>query len=88
MKDDYKLKLLSKRLSSGRCQIKFVVSSDACERMYGYLLAESGSTLKDVVTRIEEKVRQRVDGDKGYHRHLYNLAERNVKNDNILIFDN
>ncbi len=88
MKDDYKLKLLSKRLRSGKCQIKFVVSSDTEKGMYGYLLTESGTTLKDVVNRIERKVRERVSGDRSYHNHLYNLAERQAIKDNILIFEN
>lgn len=88
MRDDYKLKLLSKRLQSGKCQIKFVVSSDTTEKMYGYLLTESGTTLKDVVAKIERKVRQRVSGDRYYHHHLYNLADRPSLRDNIVIFDN
>lgn len=88
MNNYYKLKLLSKRLQSGRCQIKFVVSDDAKEKMYGYLLTESGATLRDVVCKIEDKVRQRVNGDVYYHQHLYNLAEPSKHNDNILIFEN
>lgn len=88
MKDDYKLKLLSKRLRSGKCQIKFIVSSDMEERMYGYLLTESGTTLKDVVSKIEERVRQTVNKDRYNHRHLYNLADRPTAKDNILIFEN
>lgn len=88
MRDNYKLKLLSKKLHSGKCQIKFVVSSDCEERLYGYLLTESGTTLKDVVNRIEERVKERIDKDIYNHRHLYNLADRRSNKDSILIFEN
>lgn len=88
MRTDYKLKLLSKKLKSGKCQIKFYVSSDTRKNMYGYLLAESGTTLKEVVGKIEHKVRTIESASQHYQSHLYNLATRDVSNDHILIFNN
>lgn len=88
MKTDYKLKLLSKRLKSGKCQIKFYVSSATRKNMYGYLLAESGSTLREVVTKIEQKVRVLDSAPQYYQSHLYNLASRAEKEDSIIIYDN
>lgn len=87
MKSDYKLKLLSKRLKSGKCQIKFYVSSETRKNMYGYLLTESNTTLKEVVTRIEHKVKALENSSRINHSHLYNLATRNQMQDQILIFD-
>ncbi|MBL3658473.1 hypothetical protein [Fulvivirga sediminis] len=85
---DYKLKLYSKKLKSGKCQIKFVVSSSNQSRWHGYMLAESGSTLKEVVSSIEEEMRYIDAKDAYYHSHLYNLAEPLKRNrDSILIFN-
>lgn len=84
---DYKLSLLSKRLSSGKCQIKFVVTDDTKEELYGYMLAESRTTLREVVSKIEEEVKRMAHGDNYYHSHLYNLAEKQPK-EHLLIFKN
>lgn len=88
MERDYKLKLYSKRLKSGRCQIKFFVTSSSQPRLYGYMLAESGSTLREVVSTIEHEVRFIEEGDSYYHSHLYNLAAKHKRKDPILIFNN
>ncbi|MEQ8244821.1 hypothetical protein [Fulvivirga sp.] len=84
---DYKLSLLSKRLSSGKCQIKFVVTNDTKEELYGYMLAESRTTLREVVSKIEKEVKNMTFGDNYYHSHLYNLAEKQSK-EHLLIFKN
>ena len=88
MERDYKLKLYSKRLKSGKCQIKFEISSSTLPGMYGYLLAESGSTLREVVNTIEHEVRYIDKGGSYYHAHLYNLASKHQRRDPILIFNN
>ncbi|MEJ2005891.1 MAG: hypothetical protein P8X57_13250 [Cyclobacteriaceae bacterium] len=73
----YKLKLTSKRLKSGRCQIKFIISNKSREQeCYGYLLADSGSTLRQVVERIEQRIRNLENPELFFHEHLYNLQER------------
>lgn len=88
MKDGYKLKLYSKKLKSGKCQIKFIVSSESAKRLYGYILVESGSTLKEVVATIEDEMRFIDQRDSYYHSHLYNLANKPRRKDPILIFNN
>ena len=84
---DYKLSLLSKRLSSGKCQIKFVVTNDTREELYGYMLTESRTTLREVVSKIEKEVKSISYGDNYYHSHLYNLAQKQEK-EHLLIFKN
>ncbi len=74
--NDYKLSILSKRLQSGKCQIKFEVSKIDDKVMHGYLLSEAGATLKEVVRRIEQQVKVSMSYDRLYHSHLYNLHER------------
>lgn len=85
--NDYKLKLKSKRLKSGKCQIQFFVSSGNMQTHYGYLLAEAGTTLKEVVFRIESKVKTRV-GLISNQSHLFNLNDKSRTKENILLFNN
>lgn len=82
---NYKLSLMSKRLKSGKCQIKFSVCDLDTEVAYGYLLSEAQTTLREVVGKIEQKVRVSIDGDRLYHPHLYNLQQRKMEND-VVIF--
>lgn len=88
MQRDYKLKLYSKKLKSGRCQIKFYISSSSQPHLYGYMLADAGSTLREVVSTIEDEVRFIERRDRYYHSHLYNLAKRRERKEPILIFNN
>lgn len=88
MERDYKLKLYSKKLKSGKCQIKFVISSTSQPGLYGYMLAESGSTLREVVSAIEDEMRYIEQRDSYYHAHLYNLASKHQRKEPILIFNN
>lgn len=88
MIDGYKLKLLSKKLRSGKCQIKFSIFSNSHEFLYGYMLAESGTTLREVVKKIECQVTSLENRDLHYHKHLYNLTGPKEKKEPILIFNN
>jgi hypothetical protein len=82
----YKLKLTSKRLKSGRCQIKFTVSGKSRESCYGYLLADSGCTLRQVVELIEDRVRNLDNPEMFFHGHLYNLKERPPRSNNVILY--
>jgi hypothetical protein len=85
----YKLKLCSKKLSSGRCQIKFFVtapSTETDESYYGYMLAESGSTLREVVRQIEEEMKMIGSRECLYPHQLFNLGQRNQQRSPIYLF--
>ena len=89
MNGGYKLKLCSKKLRSGKCQIKFHVtppSSGKAPAWYGYMLAESGSTLREVVRQIEEEVRQLDRMPYSYEDKLFNLGERVTRQAPIYFF--
>jgi len=53
---DYKLKLSSKRLRSGKYQVKFYLSKPENNGFYGYLLTSGGTSVKDVVARIYDRL--------------------------------
>ncbi len=58
-----KIKLSSKRLHSGKCQVRFQVAEEGTgASWYGYALAEPKETLKEVVERIEGRFMQRLNG--------------------------
>ena len=50
--DTYKLRLSSKKLDSGKCQVKFFATVRGNKDLYGYVLVEADQTLKEVVNGI------------------------------------
>ena len=80
-----KIKLSSKRLSSGRFQVNF--SADGFRQScYGYLLAEPQSTVSEVVDKIGRHVIAMQSKSSYFQRNLYSLHLRNVHSGRILLF--
>ncbi len=80
-----KLKLTSKRLSSGRFQVNF--SAEGFQKpCYGYLLADPKSTVTDVINKISRHVRAMQSKDSYFQRNLFSLHSRNVHSGRILLF--
>ncbi len=80
-----KLRLTSKRLSSGRFQVNF--SADGFQQpCYGYLLADPTSTVTDVVDKIARHVKAMQSRDAYFQRNLFSLHSRNVHSGRILLF--
>ncbi len=86
--DDYcKLKLSSKRLTSGKCQVKFTASVDNREDYYGYVLVESNHTLKEVVLRIKDKLTT-IRNNRDFHQmHLFSIGKEKPSDMSFIIFD-
>ncbi len=86
--DQYKLRLSTKKLSSGKCQVKFYASVHNSRDLYGYVLVESDQTLRDVVVRIKEKLVTIQQTRDFHHIHLYSIGKTSQKDDmNFIIFD-
>ena len=49
---DYHIRLYSKKLPSGKCQVKFYLDTTQGSKYYGYMLAEGKETVSMVVSRI------------------------------------
>jgi hypothetical protein len=78
-----KLRLTSKRLKSGKLQVKFELTRELQGVEYGYLLTEPKTSLKDVVHKIFSNFET---GNKlGYHSHLYSIG-RARQSTEMLIF--
>ena len=81
-----KLKIDSKKLLSGKYQVRFQTENETGKVRYGYLLAEEGSTLRQVVEQIKGEIRKMKRGDFYYHAHLYSLGKAKQPSD-VFIFE-
>ena len=82
-----KLRITSKLLPSGKCQVKYSFQIEADRLLYGYLLEDKGTTLKDVVKKIEYRVKGISNPDHFFHEHLYKLESRTTQKQPVLIFN-
>ena len=82
---DYKLKLSSKRLDSGRFQINFSTEGFD-DGYYGYLLAESKTSVREVVEKISRHLQAFHQTDKYFQPNLFSLGNRKINSGRIMIF--
>ncbi len=81
-----KIRILSKKLSSGNYQVKFYVDSEEGKPYYGYLLVESGRKVSEVVTAIYERLQKYENPDAFYHGHLYSIGSSSREDPPFMIF--
>lgn len=84
--DYYKLKISSKKLSSGRYQVKFFATIREEKQLYGYVLVEADETLKSVINRIKSRLKELDYGYEYNHFHLYNVGQESQPS-NLMIFE-
>lgn len=83
----YKLKITSKKLKSGKCQVKFYATIRERQDMYGYVLVDADKTLKDVVSGIRDKLNT-INQTRDFHNlHLYSIGKTGKDDLNFIIFD-
>ena len=75
---DYKLRLSSKRMKSGKLQVKFYASIHPENRLYGYIMVEAATTLKEVVGIIETGLGSIEKSGLGLYHHLPLTAGRDA----------
>lgn len=85
--DSYQLRLSSKKLRSGKCQVKFFASVKERKDLYGYVLVDSEQTLKDVVVGIKERLCEIRYTRDFHHIHLYSIGKTRRNDLNFIIFD-
>lgn len=85
--EDYKLRLSSKKLKSGKCQVKFFAQLQNNKDMYGYVLVSSEQTLRDVVKGIKEKLNTISQTRDFYQLHLFSIGKIHKDDLNFLIFE-
>lgn len=83
--EDFKLRISSKRLNSGRFQVSFSTRLFSHE-YYGYLLAESQTPVREVVEKINRHVEAMYHPERYLQRNLYSLTHRQANSGRILVF--
>jgi hypothetical protein len=83
--EDFKLRMKSKKLGSGRYQIDFKTEG-FCDHYYGYLLVEPLTPVREIVQKIERHVEAMRCSDRYYQRNLFSLIHREANSGRILIF--
>ena len=84
--DEYKLRITSKRLTSGKYQVKFFAELRNGKELYGYLLVQAGSSLKEVVVKIRKRLNVLNKTSDAANFHLYHIGQDVAASSNFLIF--
>jgi len=82
---EFKLKLKSKKLQSGRFQIGFSTEGSK-DGYYGYLLAEPKTSVTDIIEKIDRHIHAMMDSEKYLQRNLFSFGTRQNNSGRILIF--
>jgi len=82
---DFKLRLKSKKLESGRFQVNFSTEGFLMD-YYGYLLTEPQTSLREVVEKIQRHLGAAQSSDKYHQPNLFSLGKREVNSGRVMIF--
>ena len=83
----FKIKLHSKKLESGKFQVKFYATrSTEGQDLYGYVLVDPGDTLKRVVTNIKSRLSLMEEANEYYHTHLFAVGKTPPPKSDFMIF--
>lgn len=82
-----KIRIFSKKLSSGNCQVKFYLDSRRGKPCYGYILVPPGKKVSDVLTYIYQKL-QDIEQGEGYpyQKKVWMSHKRHVET-NFILFE-
>ncbi len=83
---DYHIRLYSKKLASGKCQVKFYLNTDHGTKYYGYLLAEGRDTVSKVVSRIHRCITDYKGNEQAFFENLKLLTPYRYSRD-ALVFE-
>lgn len=82
---DFRLKIKSKKLDSGKFQVNFATEGFS-DNYYGYLLTESKTSLREVVEKIQRHLDAVQITDRYFQRNLFSIGKREVNTGRIMIF--
>lgn len=81
---DFKLKIETKKLNSGRFQVNFSTGQDG--GYYGYLLAEPQTAVTEIISKITRHISAFDNSERYFQRNLFSLGNRKANSGRILIF--
>lgn len=82
---DFKLRLKSKKLESGKFQVNFSTEGFVMD-YYGYLLTEPKTSLREVVEKIQRHLGAAQSSDTYHQPNLFSLKKREVNSGRVMIF--
>ncbi len=84
--ETFKLKIESKKLTSGRFQVNFSTGDVTPGGYYGYLLAEPNTSVTEILNKISRHVEAMNNSERYFQRNLFSLGNRQMNSGRILIF--
>jgi hypothetical protein len=84
--DGLQLKIESKKLKSGKHQVKFRTCGLLKEEFYGYALVEGDRTLTEIVREIKSKLFRIGKIDDFYQQNLFSIQRSLPVRQNLVIF--
>lgn len=80
------IKIESKILKSGKCQVKFITDGLLGEDFYGYFLTEGNKPLTDMVREIKNRLTKVGNVNNYYQQHLFSINRDRPKTEDFVIF--
>jgi hypothetical protein len=84
-----RIRIFSKKLSSGNCQVKFFLETSKGKPYYGYILVPPGRKVSDVIANIYQKLQLLELGVDRYHPKIsWVNHKRHIEPDFMIFEDN
>lgn len=84
--DGLQIKIESKRLKSGKCQVKFFARGLLKDDFYGYTLVEGDKTLMEIVREIKVKLTNIGNINNYYQQNLFSIKRNRPHAEGFVIF--
>ena len=80
------LRIESKKLSSGKCQVKFYAEGMPGEDLYGYTLVDGERPMAEVVDELKARLGRAGSVNRFYHRNLFSIKRNRVPDQGLVLF--
>ena len=84
--DGLQIKIVCKKLKSGKRQVKFVTNGLLEEDFYGYALVDEDKTLVETVAQIKARIARMGSVENYFHQNLFSMKRDQHRLENIVIF--
>jgi len=84
--DGLQIKIESKKLKSGKCQVKFYTKGLLAEDFYGYALVEGEKPITEVVQEIKTKLVKVGSINSFYQQNLFSIKRNRLPEEDFVIF--
>ena len=84
--DGLQIRIESKKLKSGKCQVKFFTKGLLAEDFYGYALVEGEKPLTEVVREIKTRLSEVGSINSFYQQNLFSIKRNRMPKEDFVIF--